>query len=191
MILCCPLKSMCLFSFFLLSPLIKIPSPKLHHAPSVFFFCFFFLNPINAGYSDVCTLYIRHDDVQGTLLRTNPSRRPRQFKGVALSKHYHIIWASRRLVNKWCRSLLCDGAQVGDRRLCSASMSRWRQRQETERLTFDSSEDSAALYQGRTHRPQSCPQCGDVRNNRITLPQSGSTSRPGCNWISECPTTTC
>lgn len=116
---------------------------------------------------------------------------PQKFKGVPLSKHYHIIWASRQLVNKWCRSLLCDGAQVGDRRLCSAGMSRWRQRQETERLTFDSSEDSAALYQGRTHWPQSCPQCGDVKNNRITLPQSGSTTRPDCNWISECPTTTC
>lgn len=86
-----------------------------------------------------------------------------QFKGVPLPKHYHIIWASRQLVNNWCRSLLCDGAQVGDRRLCSVGMSRWRQRQETERLTFDSSEDSAALYQGRTHRPQSCPQCGTSR----------------------------
>lgn len=25
---------------------------------------------------------------------------PLHFKGVALSKHYHIIWASRQLVNK-------------------------------------------------------------------------------------------
>lgn len=58
-----------------------------------------------------------------------------------LSKRYHIIWCSHPIVNKWCRSALSNGAQVGDRRLYSVGMSHRRQRMETDGLTFDSSEN--------------------------------------------------